>query len=78
MGIDAVVKTQLKESKANKICMQLNTLVDLKQKQNNMIDARTARIQAEQSHLMTIESEKQSRTLMVFTIVTILFVSLLH
>lgn len=55
---------------------QLSTLVDLKQKQNNMIDARTARLQAEQSHLMTLEAEKQGRTLMVFTIVTIVFVSL--
>lgn len=57
---------------------QLSTLVDLKQKQNNMIDARTARLQAEQSHLMTLEAEKQGRTLMVFTIVTIVFVSLLQ
>ncbi|KAL7819926.1 hypothetical protein V8C26DRAFT_419560 [Trichoderma gracile] len=52
---------------------KLNTLVDLKQKQNNMIDTRTARLQAEQSHLMTLEAEKQGRTLMVFTIVTIVF-----
>ncbi|KAH0491229.1 hypothetical protein TgHK011_002667 [Trichoderma gracile] len=54
----------------------LNTLVDLKQKQNNMIDTRTARLQAEQSHLMTLEAEKQGRTLMVFTIVTIVFLPL--
>ncbi|KAK1249258.1 hypothetical protein MKX07_002774 [Trichoderma sp. CBMAI-0711] len=54
----------------------LSTLVDLKQKQNNMIDARTARLQAEQSHLMTLEAEKQGRTLMVFTIVTIVFLPL--
>ncbi|KKO99186.1 hypothetical protein THAR02_08719 [Trichoderma harzianum] len=53
----------------------LSSLVDLKQKQNNIIDTRTARIQAEQSHLMTLEAGKQSKTLMVFTIVTVVFVS---
>lgn len=41
-----------------------------------MIDTRTARLQAEQSHKMAMESEKQGRMLMVFTIVTIVFVSL--
>jgi plasmid rolling circle replication initiator protein Rep len=56
---------------------QLNTLVDLKQKQNNMIDTRTARLQAEQSHTMAMEAERQGRTLMVFTIVTIIFVGLM-
>ncbi|PNP39880.1 hypothetical protein TGAMA5MH_08145 [Trichoderma gamsii] len=54
----------------------LNTLVDLKQKQNNMIDTRTARLQAEQSHTMAMEAERQGRTLMVFTIVTIIFLPL--
>ncbi|KAL7946051.1 hypothetical protein V8C42DRAFT_357626 [Trichoderma barbatum] len=54
----------------------LNSLVDLKQKQNNMIDTRTARLQAEQSYKMTLETEKQGRTLMVFTIVTIVFLPL--
>lgn len=57
--------------------IQLNTLVDLKQKQNNMIDTRTARLQAEQSHTMAMEAERQGRTLMVFTIVTIIFVGLM-
>ncbi|KAL6800158.1 hypothetical protein J3E68DRAFT_448523 [Trichoderma sp. SZMC 28012] len=55
--------------------LALGNLVDLKQKQNNMIDTRTARLQAEQSHLMTLEAGKQSKTLMVFTIVTVVFVS---
>ncbi|KAL7895630.1 hypothetical protein HDV64DRAFT_271132 [Trichoderma sp. TUCIM 5745] len=54
----------------------LSTLVDLKQKQNNMIDTRTARLQAEQSHKMAKESERQGRTLMVFTVVTIVFLPL--
>ncbi|KAL7783153.1 hypothetical protein V8C43DRAFT_318548 [Trichoderma afarasin] len=53
-----------------------SNLVDLKQKQNNMIDTRTARLQAEQSHIMTVEAGKQSNTLMVFTIVTIVFLPL--
>ncbi|KAL6873039.1 hypothetical protein J3F83DRAFT_731846 [Trichoderma novae-zelandiae] len=56
--------------------LALSTLVDLKQKQNNMIDARAARQQAEQSHRMTLEAEKQGKTLMVFTIVTIIFLPL--
>ncbi|KAM0251719.1 hypothetical protein ACHAQJ_008040 [Trichoderma viride] len=54
----------------------LNTLVDLKQKQNNMIDTRTARLQAEQSHKMALEAEAQGKALMVFTIVTIVFLPL--
>ncbi|KAL6901236.1 hypothetical protein GGI43DRAFT_404323 [Trichoderma evansii] len=54
----------------------LSTLVDLKQKQNNMIDTRTARLQAEQSHTMAMEAERQGRTLMVFTVVTIVFLPL--
>lgn len=40
-----------------------------------MIDTRTARLQAEESHKMAIEAEIQGTTLMVFTIVTIVFVS---
>jgi hypothetical protein len=39
------------------------------------MDARSARIQAEESLKMTIEAEKQGKTIMVFTIVTIVFVS---
>ncbi|KAK6446197.1 hypothetical protein FP744_10002446 [Trichoderma asperellum] len=54
----------------------LSTLVDLKQKQNNMIDTRTARLQAEQSHTIAMEAERQGRTLMVFTVVTIIFLPL--
>ncbi|OTA05086.1 hypothetical protein A9Z42_0057270 [Trichoderma parareesei] len=69
--------SQNSNNKSIKQTQSLNTLVDLKQKQNNMIDTRTARLQAEQSHLMTLQAEKQGRTLMVFTIVTIIFVSLL-
>jgi hypothetical protein len=40
-----------------------------------MIDTRTTRLQAEESHKMAQESESQGRTLMVFTVVTIVFVS---
>ncbi|EHK48852.1 putative ankyrin repeat protein, partial [Trichoderma atroviride IMI 206040] len=56
--------------------LNLTNLVDLKQKQSNMIDTRTTRLQAEESHKMALESEKQSRTLMVFTFVTIFFLPL--
>ncbi|KAK5992178.1 Ankyrin repeat domain-containing protein 50 [Cladobotryum mycophilum] len=51
-------------------------LVDLKQKQSNVMDARLARIQAEESFKMTLSSERQSTTLMVFTVVTIVFLPL--
>ncbi|KAL7960284.1 hypothetical protein V8C34DRAFT_67533 [Trichoderma compactum] len=69
--------TQIQEMlKRAKTTNDLSSLVDLKQKQNNIIDTRTARIQAVQSHLMTVEAGKQSKTLMVFTIVTIIFLPL--
>ncbi|KAL5092346.1 hypothetical protein Trisim1_001603 [Trichoderma cf. simile WF8] len=54
----------------------LSSLVDLKQKQSNIIDTRTARLQAEQSHTMTLQAEKQGKTLMILSIVTIVFLPL--
>jgi len=46
----------------------LNELIDLKQKFSNVLEARWARTMAE-------ETTRQGTTLMVFTIVTIVFVS---
>ncbi|EKJ72997.1 hypothetical protein FPSE_06785 [Fusarium pseudograminearum CS3096] len=54
---------------ANNVYNALNLLIDLKQKQSNVMDARYARVQAEQS-------VKQGKTIMVFTIVTIVFLPL--
>ncbi|RGP72184.1 ankyrin repeat [Fusarium sporotrichioides] len=54
---------------ANNAFNALNLLIDLKQKQSNVMDARYARMQAE-------ESVKQGKTIMVFTIVTIIFLPL--
>ncbi|KAK7211731.1 hypothetical protein V2G26_018909 [Clonostachys chloroleuca] len=55
----------------------LNFLVDLKQKQSNVMDARETRIQAQASFKMTVESdEKQGKTLMLFTVATIVFLPL--
>ncbi|CAH0045821.1 unnamed protein product [Clonostachys solani] len=54
----------------------LNFLVDLKQKQSNVIDARATRIQAQASFKMAVESEKQGKTLMLFTVATIVFLPL--
>lgn len=62
--------------------------MDLKQKQSNVLDSRSTRIQADESLKLTqkmaemtqtlvemnIENRKQGETLMVFTIVTIIFV----
>jgi hypothetical protein len=75
---------------------QLNHLIDLKQKYANVIEARLARDEAEQTrkqaeathrlgeesarqteaaHKLAEETARQGNTLMVFTIVTIVFVS---
>ncbi|PTB54059.1 hypothetical protein M431DRAFT_145036 [Trichoderma harzianum CBS 226.95] len=54
----------------------LSSLVDMKQKQSNVIATRDTPIQGEQLHLMTVmtqEGGNQSKALMVFTIVTIIF-----
>jgi hypothetical protein len=62
--------------------MQLYHLIDLKQKQANSFEASAARVQAESTteharfqRLQTEETSKQSKTLLVFTVVTIVFVS---
>jgi hypothetical protein len=48
---------------------QLNDLLNLMQQQANVLEARVSRNQA-------ISSGEQSKTILVFTIVTIIFVSL--
>jgi hypothetical protein len=48
--------------------LQLKDLMDLRQKHANLSEARFTREQ-------TVETAKQGNTIMVFTIVTILFVS---
>lgn len=60
----------------------MNLLINLKQEQSHMIDARAARLQAEQANLQAEQankiksaSERLNKTLMVFTVVTIIFVS---
>lgn len=52
---------------ATKLIPQINHLLDLKQKNANIYEAIQARVQAE-------ETTKQGRTILVFTIVTIIFV----
>jgi len=63
----------------------LNLLVDLKQKQNNVMEARFSRKELAQSVKLTKaatkqadETGKQGKTIMVFTVVTIVFVSSTH
>ncbi|RDL39424.1 uncharacterized protein BP5553_03764 [Venustampulla echinocandica] len=51
----------------------LNHLLDLKQKNANIMEAAQARIQTEQTFKQSIETTKQGRTILVFTIVTIIF-----
>jgi len=50
--------------------LQLKDLLDLKQQQANVLEARVSRNQA-------IDAGKQGKTILVFTIVTIVFVSYL-
>ncbi|KAH8652160.1 hypothetical protein BX600DRAFT_472039 [Xylariales sp. PMI_506] len=73
LSIDEIERMARRAAKANQA---LDFLVDLKQKQSNVMDARSARVQAEESLKMTKESEKQGKTIMVFTIVTIVFLPL--
>ncbi|CAH0028268.1 unnamed protein product [Clonostachys rhizophaga] len=58
------------------IISMLNFLVDLKQKQSNVMDARATRIQAQASYKMTLQSEKQGKVLLIFTVTTIVFLPL--
>lgn len=50
----------------------------MKQRQANVQEARSAREMAEDSAEQTKESIKQGRTIMVFTVVTIIFVSVVY
>ncbi|PMD60285.1 uncharacterized protein K444DRAFT_588846 [Hyaloscypha bicolor E] len=73
VSIDEIDRMSQRARQANQA---LDFLVDLKQKQSNVLDARSARIQAEESLKMTKENERQGKTLMVFTVVTIIFLPL--
>ncbi|KAJ8133193.1 hypothetical protein O1611_g433 [Lasiodiplodia mahajangana] len=54
----------------------LKFLIDLKQKQSNVMDARSARVQADELLKLTKESEEQGQAIMMFTIATIIFLPL--
>ena len=54
--------------------LQLNHLLDLKQKQANASEARSARKQAEDTAVQAEQTTKQGKTVLVFTVVTIIFV----
>ena len=55
--------------------IQLRHLLDLKQKQANLSEAWSSRTQAEESSKLSEEAIKQGRSIMLFTVVTIIFVS---
>jgi hypothetical protein len=55
--------------------MQLNHLLDVKQKNTNILEAAAARHQANKTRFQAEQTAKQGRTILVFTIVTIVFVS---
>ncbi|KAI3320968.1 hypothetical protein HD806DRAFT_504125 [Xylariaceae sp. AK1471] len=73
LSVGEIEKMAQRAAKANQA---LDFLVDLKQKQSNVMDARSARIQAEESFKLTKQAERQGKTIMVFTIVTIVFLPL--
>ncbi|KAF2196646.1 ankyrin [Delitschia confertaspora ATCC 74209] len=51
----------------------LNHLLDLKQKNANLVEAAQARRQTEETSQQTAQTVKQGRTILMFTIVTIIF-----
>ncbi|KAM7198459.1 hypothetical protein V8F33_004965 [Rhypophila sp. PSN 637] len=58
---------------ANCLAIQLNDLIDLKQKFSNILEARWSRTMAEEASRQAEETARQGTTLMVFTSVTIVF-----
>ncbi|KAN0099938.1 hypothetical protein V8E51_013713 [Hyaloscypha variabilis] len=70
VSIDEIERMSQRARQANQA---LDFLVDLKQKQSDVLDARSARIQAEESLKVTKENERQGKTMKVFTVVTIIF-----
>ncbi|RDW57478.1 hypothetical protein BP6252_13738 [Coleophoma cylindrospora] len=78
-----VYRIQQMESLAANTHQAINHLLDLKQKQANASEARSARKQAEATRLMAEEAAKQSldsarqgKTILVFTVITIIFLPL--
>ncbi|KAH8588879.1 hypothetical protein B0O99DRAFT_746454 [Bisporella sp. PMI_857] len=68
-GKDQCLEIKALSKKAKDTLEAINQVLELKQKQANASEARTTRMQAEQS-------DRQGKTLMVFTIVTIIFLPL--
>lgn len=61
------------DSDANLV--QLNHLLDLKQKQSNLDEARSSRRLADAADQRALEAARQGMLLTVFTLVTVIFVS---
>jgi hypothetical protein len=47
-------------------------LLDLKQKETNILEAQYARRHAEEAAIRTIQAAKQGKTLLIFTLTTII------
>ncbi|KAE9382236.1 hypothetical protein N431DRAFT_458772 [Stipitochalara longipes BDJ] len=62
--------------KADRAYVAIRDLLELKQKQANISEARSARQSAEEAALQAEETTKQGYSIMLFTIVTILFLPL--
>ena len=68
------IEEMIQEAKA--VQDAFHTLLDLRQKQANIEEARYTRKQSEEARRQSEETRKQSQTIMVFTVITILFVSI--
>jgi hypothetical protein len=70
----AVSSPKIMPSTAHLFSPQLKDLLDLKQKQANVVEARSQRHQAQESAKLAKETTKQGRAILLFTMITIIFV----
>ena len=64
------------ENQAMRTYLALNDLLSLKQAQGNVLEARSARQQAEATNAQAEETSRQGKTILLFTIITVFFVSI--
>lgn len=63
-------------NEAKSVQRAIEMLLDLKQKQANILEAEWTRQQSVESRKQSVQTTKQGETIMVFTVVTIVFVGL--
>lgn len=72
------IKAEIEEmvNEAKSVQRAIEMLLDLKQKQANILEAEWTRQQSVESRKQSVQTTKQGETIMVFTVVTIVFVGL--